>query len=126
MNPYCVGALGLILDFVGACFVAYEVVLQYQGKKYRDIKSMHDINDTPLELPEYTAWEGRKYKFMLFGLFVLFLGCAVQLWGLWLGYKLSTPPQAQSSANDTTKTISQPVSETRNQALLSIPYATNS
>lgn len=89
MTPYLLGAAGLIFDFVGACFVAYEVVLQYRGKKYRDIKALGDINDNPIELPEYTAWEGRKYKYMLTGLVILFFGCAFQLLGLWLGYKAS-------------------------------------
>lgn len=95
MTPFLVAALGLLLDLVGACFVAYEVVLQYQGKKYRDIKNLSDINEQPIERPEYTAWQGRKYKFMLTGLVILFFGCAVQLLGLWLGYKatVATPQQ---------------------------------
>ena len=91
MNSYLLGAIGLLLDFIGACFVAYEVVLQYQGQKYRDMSTIDSIKDEPIELPEYTAWEARKYKFMLIGLLILFFGCVVQILGLWLGYSASLP-----------------------------------
>ena len=97
VNPYILGAIGLVLDMVGACFVAYEVVLQYRGQKYRDMSTIDSINDQPIELPEYTAWEGRKYKFMLTGLVILFFGCAVQLLGLWLGYRASVETPSQVS-----------------------------
>lgn len=115
MTPYILGALGLLLDMIGACFVAYEVVLQYQGKKHRDIKVLSDIKDEPIELPEYTKWEGRKYKFMLTGLVILFFGCAVQLLGLWLGYTASVEAPSQTSSHSQAKTIGQPSSRPLSQ-----------
>jgi hypothetical protein len=111
MTPYLLGAFGLILDLIGACFVAYEVVLQYRGQKYRDMSTIDSINDFPIELPEYTKWEGRKYKFMLIGLVILFFGCAVQLVGLWLGYKASEAPQSQSAFHSQARTQDQSLSE---------------
>ena len=83
-----VNSAGIICDIVGAWFVGWEVVRQYEGKKYEVSAgfAMGDfvVGQQAKETEPYTAWEKSKYTKMKIGLALLTVGFALQLAANWV------------------------------------------
>jgi hypothetical protein len=79
-----INSLGLVFDIMGAWFVAYEIVRQYNGKKYRDDVTIDELDKPVRETPQYQQWEFRKYKWMKYGLIFLTLGFIFQIAATWM------------------------------------------
>jgi hypothetical protein len=76
-----INVIGIMCDIVGAFFVAFEVVRQFQGKKYQGSSSFFDSDMPPpaKETEEYKIWDRRKYRYMKIGLVLLTLGFGLQI-----------------------------------------------
>jgi hypothetical protein len=90
-----VNSIGLVLDIVGAIFVATEVVDQFHGNKFKAtagivITDYLGSDGTPLsiqqpdETNEYKGWELKKYWRMKVGLAFLIFGFLFQLLSNWI------------------------------------------
>lgn len=97
-----INTAGLLLDIVGAWFVAYEVINQFKGKKIQ-IKSdpLNDL-DLGVNMPDcspeislppkseetlsFKLWEIKKYSKMKIGLILLTLGFLFQIISSWITY----------------------------------------
>lgn len=91
-----VNSVGLVLDIVGAGFVATEVVDQFNGNKFKVTPGIATTNylgsdGTPVvvgqraeETNEYKGWELKKYWRMKLGLTFLVLGFLFQLLSNWV------------------------------------------
>ena len=85
-----VNSIGLVLDIVGAIFVATEVVDQFHGNKFKATTSIEipgmslSIQPQPVETNEYKGWELKKYWRMKVGLAFLIFGFLFQLLSNWI------------------------------------------
>lgn len=80
---------GLIAGLVGAWLVGWEVVQQFQGKKYKMDAIETDDMGLATNIPdsdEFKAWECSKYLKMKIGLGCLTFGFIVQLVATWMAY----------------------------------------
>ncbi|MBC8552226.1 MAG: hypothetical protein H8D23_21560 [Candidatus Brocadiales bacterium] len=89
MTGKIINSVGLVFDMIGACFVAWEVVKQYKGKKYISHDSYHSIGSisddkSPTDTPEFMKYEQEKYKYMKVGLILLLFGFALQIVSNWV------------------------------------------
>lgn len=91
MNTYIIAkavtSIGLALDAIGACFVAYEVVNQYKGIKLSsDDLTWDSIGTATEETIEYISWTKSKYKYMQIGIVLLIVGFLLQIFACWIPY----------------------------------------
>ncbi len=81
-------SVGLFFNMIGVCFVTWEVVKQYKGKKY----SSRDNNITggtytdrsPIDTAGYKKWTLVKYRYMRIGLILLLSGFGLQIISNWI------------------------------------------
>ena len=76
--------LALLFDIIGACFVSWEVVNQYKGKRFKDVNVGElDIDSTSEDIvkehPDYKFYETTKYYKMKWGLYFLTIGFVLQI-----------------------------------------------
>ena len=77
-------SIGLIFDIIGAWLVASEVVQQFRGKKFEDVRIGGFRIGSPgdeivKETPEYKLFDAAKYYRMKWGLAFLTLGFFLQI-----------------------------------------------
>ena len=78
-----INSAGLICDLIGAWFVAWEVVKQFQGSKIdSDVPQCGGIAAS--ESNDYIQWEKKKYFRMKIGLAFLTLGFSLQIFSNWI------------------------------------------
>ncbi len=85
MTGKIINSVGLVFDMFGAWLVAWEVVMQYKGKKYANHDSSHSVGGifedrSPTDTSEFRKYEQEKYKYMQIGLALLLLGFGLQLY----------------------------------------------
>ena len=85
MSYQWISTFGLVLDIIGAWFVAWEVVRQFKGKMI-PTPAESPLAGSTEPTPEYQEWEKRKYQRMKIGLFFLTAGFLLQILGVWLKY----------------------------------------
>lgn len=73
-----INALGLLFDFVGALYIAYEVTNQFKDQKYKESSAGAGIDPPPTETEEFILWEQTKFNKMRTGLVLLSIGFALQ------------------------------------------------
>ena len=78
-----INSIGPGFDILGAWFVAWEVVRQYQGKKYYPQITWNEVFAGPKETDEYKKYEKKKYTRMWIGLSFLTLGFSLQITSNW-------------------------------------------
>jgi hypothetical protein len=83
-----VNSIGILLDIIGAWFVAWEVVREYKGKKH-DVSTGVAMGNWVVgqdvkETNEFKKWELNKYSKMRIGLALLTLGFLLQLASNWI------------------------------------------
>ena len=83
-TPQWINTFGLCFDIIGAWLVAYEIVKQYNDKKYRDNVTIDELDEPVRETTQYQEWETSKYKFMKYGLFSLTIGFIFQIAATWM------------------------------------------
>ncbi|MHB1609206.1 MAG: hypothetical protein ACYCXX_11345 [Acidiferrobacter thiooxydans] len=74
-------AAGICLVMVGAWFVAYEVVNQFEGETHGGVTSMGGLTRIR-KLGAFASWETKKNTAMWLGLILITLGSLAQLAGL--------------------------------------------
>ncbi len=74
-------AAGIFLVMVGAWFVAYEVVNQFDGPTHSGITPFGGMTHIT-KLGTFASWEAKKNRAMWFGLILITLGSLAQLAGL--------------------------------------------
>lgn len=88
----CLNTIGLICDIFGAWFVAWEVVKQFQSKRY-DVSEISFVPENMgpgkqdqrvTETQDYQGWERRKYRRMKLGLGLLTVGFLLQILATWM------------------------------------------
>jgi hypothetical protein len=93
-----INSVGLIFDIVGACLVAWEVVIQFNNERFKPIiqpspldsfrnaESRNPVIFTPPaeETNEYKEWERTKYRKMKLGLAMLIIGFVIQITSNWV------------------------------------------
>lgn len=85
--PQVLTTVGLVLDIVGAWFIAYEVVVQYRGSKYEyEVPYVFDghMAGDPVESAGYIGYQARKHTRMWIGLGLLTLGFLLQIASVWV------------------------------------------
>jgi len=75
---------GLVCDIIGAIFVAWEVVRQYEGKQFKTLPNKYGYEPVPEHTPEFETWERWKYFWMKVGLCFLLIGFCLQIIGIWI------------------------------------------
>lgn len=90
-----VNSIGLLFDIAGAIFVAWEVVVQFDGMRLKPMAGIatQDAWGTPVtivpaaeETKEFKAWEVSKYLKMKIGLGCLIVGFIFQIASNWVPY----------------------------------------
>lgn len=82
--PKIINSLGLVLDIIGACLVAWEVVDQYNGNQYEEAPLIaNGVIPAPNKTSDFNKWEHKKYKKMKAGLGFLFFGFLLQILSNW-------------------------------------------
>lgn len=93
-----VNSIGLIFDIIGAFFVAWEVVCQYDGERFSSVNTVDPNNSfrnsesrspekyfpAANETQEFKKWEKKKYLKMKAGLVALVLGFILQIVSNWI------------------------------------------
>jgi hypothetical protein len=83
-TPQWINTFGISFDIIGAWLVAYEIVKQYNGKKYRDDVTIDELDEPVRETSQYQQWEIKKYKWMWYGLISLTIGFVFQIASTWM------------------------------------------
>jgi hypothetical protein len=98
-NPYVINSIGLALDMFGAWFVAWEVVGQYRGVKFKKVGAT--VCGGKAEDPqtsEYKKYEKNKSTFMWLGICLLTIGFSLQMYSNYIqnneSFTLISPPEA--------------------------------
>jgi hypothetical protein len=82
-----VTSFGLLLDIIGAWFVAWEVVFQFQGNKFsQPYTPTFNTNKppSPTESTFFKNWEANNYIKMKIGIALLTLGFILQIISTWM------------------------------------------
>ena len=81
-------SVGLFFNMIGVCFVAWEVIKQYKGKKYssrdNNIIGGIDADRSPINTAGYKKWTLVKYRYMRIGLILLLSGFGLQIVSNWI------------------------------------------
>ncbi len=79
-----INSAGLCFDIVGACFVAWEVVRQFEGREFRGgVDTRMGVTTSPRKTQEFSEWELNKYRKMKLGLILLIIGFLLQMASNW-------------------------------------------
>jgi len=75
---------GLLFDIIGAWLVAWEVVQQYKGEKYKlnhipEEKMRSTMRPSAEDHPDYKLFESHKHRKMKWGLACLTIGFILQM-----------------------------------------------
>ena len=119
MNTYkIINSVGLLLDIIGAWFIAFEVVKQYKGEKFFvEAQTWDDtLGKNSEEMPEYTAWEKSKYIKMWIGLILLTIGFSLQIYSNCINYPKGYVNNEITTSD--TKNIEAPITETKETSII--------
>lgn len=79
--------IGLVMDLLGAWFVAIEIIKKFNGPQTIDVGGVGTLNGSfvPKPNPQYLDYEKIKHRWMACGLLFLTLGFLMQIAGTWIG-----------------------------------------
>ena len=80
---------GLIMDMVGAVFVAIEAVRKFKGTMFVLGQDWTTMSDPPKKTEEYRLWDQSHTRIMRVGLLLLLFGFLLQIFGNWVPEILS-------------------------------------
>ena len=77
-------SVGLLLDMVGAFFIAYEVVNKFKGQEYNPSPTTPGSIAPPTKTEQFSSWISLRNKVMITGLVLLTAGFSLQIWSNWV------------------------------------------